>query len=51
MLEETIVRGALQGLIDDSKIVDKLCEKFGCHRTEVLDKVNETLLWKLIHSL
>ena len=41
MLEETIVRGALQGLIDDSKIVDKLCEKFGCHRTEVLDKVND----------
>ena len=41
MLEETIVRGALQGLIDDSKIVDKLCKKFDCHRTEVLDKVND----------
>ena len=41
MLEETIVRGALQGLIDDSKIVDKLCKKLGCHRTEVLDKVND----------
>jgi hypothetical protein len=41
MLEETIVRGALQGLIDDSKIVDKLCKKLDCHRTEVLDKVND----------
>ena len=41
MLEETIVRGALQGLIDDSKIVDKLCNKLDCHRTEVLDKVND----------
>ena len=40
-MEETIVRGALQGLIDDSKIVDKLCKKLDCHRTEVLDKVND----------
>ena len=40
-MEETIVRGALQGLIDDSKIVDKLCNKLDCHRTEVLDKVND----------
>ena len=34
-------RRHLEGLIDDSKIVDTLCNKFGCNRDEVLDKVND----------
>jgi hypothetical protein len=39
-MENSIVRGAIQGLIDDSKIIDKLCDKLDCKRTEILDKID-----------
>lgn len=42
MLDDTIVRGALQGLIDDSKIVDKVAKRLDCHRTEILDKIEDS---------
>ena len=40
-MEKAIIRGAIQGLIDDSKIVDKLSAKLDCERTEILEKVND----------
>ena len=40
-MENSIIRGAIQGLIDDSKIIDKLCDKLDCKRTEILDKVED----------
>ena len=42
MLDDTIVRGALQGLIDDSKIVDKVAKRLDCHRTEILTKIEDS---------
>ncbi len=39
-MENSIVRGAIQSLIDDSKIIDKLCDKLDCKRTEILDKID-----------
>ncbi len=42
MLDDTIVRGALQGLIDDSKIVDKVAKRLDCHRTEILAKIEDS---------
>jgi len=38
-MENKIVRECVQGLINDSKIVDKLCDSLDCHRTEILEKV------------
>ena len=40
-MEKAIVREAIQGFIDDSKIVDKLSAILDCHRTEILGKVND----------
>ena len=40
-MENSIIRGAIQGLIDDSKIVDKIATKLDCHRSEILDKVED----------
>ena len=40
-MENSIVRGAIQGLIDDSKLVDKIATKLDCHRTEILDKIED----------
>ena len=40
-MENSIIREAIQGFIDDSKIVDKLSAKLDCHRTEILEKVND----------
>ena len=39
-MENSIVRGAIQGLIDDSKLVDKIAAKLDCKRTEILDKID-----------
>ena len=39
-MENSIIRGAIQGLIDDSKIVDKIATKLDCHRSEILDKID-----------
>ena len=41
-MENSIIRGAVQGLIDDSKLVDKIAEKLDCHRTEILDKLDNS---------
>jgi hypothetical protein len=38
-MENKIVRECVQGLINDSKIIDKLCDSLDCHRTEILEKV------------
>ena len=38
-MENKIVRECVQGLINDSKIVDKLCDELDCHRTEIFEKV------------
>ena len=38
-MENKIIRECVQGLIDDSKIVDKLCDSLDCYRTEILEKV------------
>lgn len=40
-MENSIVRGAIQGLIDDSKLVDKIANKLDCNRTEILDKIED----------
>ena len=40
-MENSIIRGAIQGLIDDSKLVDKIANKLGCNRVEILDKVDD----------
>mgnify|MGYP003134719287 CR=1 FL=1 len=42
MLDDTMIREALQGLIDDSKIVDKIAKRLDCHRTEILDKIEDS---------
>ena len=42
-MEETIVRGALQGLIDDSKIVDKLCDGAFVVKVSVIEKFTVSL--------
>ena len=41
-MENSIIRGAVQELIDDSKLVDKIAEKLDCHRTEILDKLDNS---------
>jgi len=41
-MENSIIRGAIQGLIDDSKIVDKIATKLDCNRAEILDKVEDS---------
>ena len=40
-MENSIIRGAVQGLIDDSKLVDKIADKLDCKRTEILEKVED----------
>ena len=45
-MENSIVRGAIQGLIDDSKLVDKIATKLDCHRTEILDKIEDNFALK-----
>ena len=42
MLDDTMIREALQGLIDDSKIVDKVAKRLDCHRTEILAKIEDS---------
>ena len=41
-MENSIIRGAVQGLIDDSKLVDKIADKLDCHRAEILDKLDNS---------
>ena len=38
-MENKIVRECVQGLINDSKIVDKLSKLLDCHRTELEEKI------------
>ena len=40
-MENSIIRGAVQGLIDDSKLVDKIANKLDCNRVEILDKIDD----------
>ena len=40
-MENSIIRGAIQGLIDDSKLVDKIANKLDCNRVEILDKIDD----------
>ena len=40
-MENSIVRGAIQGLINDSKLVDKIANKLDCNRIEILDKIED----------
>ena len=39
IMENKIVRECVQGLINDSKIVDKLSKLLDCHRTELEEKI------------
>jgi hypothetical protein len=42
IMENKIIRECVQGLIDDSKMIDDLCEKLDCHRTEILAKIEDS---------
>jgi len=37
-----VFRGAVQRLIDDSKLVDKIADKLDCHRAEILNKLDNS---------
>ncbi len=39
IMENKIVRECVQGLINDSKIIDKLVKVLDCHRTELEEKI------------
>ena len=45
-MENSIVRGAIQGLIDDSKTIDKVCKKLGCNRIGILDEIDNGLAYR-----
>ena len=40
-MENSIVRGAIQGLIDDSKLVDKLCDLLETERINLVKVVTD----------
>ena len=45
-MENSIIRGAIQGLIDDSKTIDRICNKLGCERSKILDIIDDNFAFE-----